>query len=55
MMKTFLDWMQDHCGLKSRGETLWFLLLCALGWGYFLHQYLYGTGLAEALPAYAGF
>lgn len=54
-MKAFLAWLQRQCGLKSRGETTWFLLLSLVGWLYFIHQYLYGSGLSEALPAYAGF
>ena len=54
-METFFNRVQDQCGLKSRGETIWFLLLSTAGWFYFIYQYLYGSGLSEALPTYAGF
>lgn len=54
-MKKFISWVQNQCGLKGQGETVWFLLLSAAGWYYFIHQYLFGSGLSKALPTYAGF
>ena len=54
-MKTLLDWLQNACSLKSRRETACFALLSAAGWVYFMHQYLVGSGLSEAIPTYAGY
>ena len=54
-MNNVVNWVQQQCKLKSRGETLWFLLLSTAGWVYFAHQYIEGTGLSEAIPIYAGY
>jgi hypothetical protein len=42
------------CGV-SRVEAGLYLVLSACGWLYFAHQYIYASGLGEAIPTYAGY
>jgi len=54
-MKDVIAWVQRQCGLQSARETVCFLLLSAAGWIFCIYQYLYGMGLSEAVPLYAGY
>jgi len=49
--------MQDICdtfGISIR-EGWFFLVLSAIGWGFFLYSYVFASGLGAVLPKYAGY
>ena len=53
-MKSTLRAIGKLCGVNGREAAL-YLLLSACGWCYLAYQYLYASGLGEAVPIYAGY
>lgn len=53
-MKSALRALATRCGVNER-EALLYLALSVAGWLFFLHQYLYASGLGMAVPRYAGY
>ena len=53
-MKRLLNTIAAQCGIKER-EAMLYLALSTAGWLFFLHQYLFFSGLGVAIPRYAGY
>ena len=54
-MKALLEKVKTLGGLGSDRETWLMLAICGAGWLYYLYQYLFASGLAVAIPRYAGY
>jgi len=54
MIKSVFLAVARLCGV-SKVEAGLYLVLSAGGWLYFAHQYIYASGLGEAIPTYAGY
>jgi hypothetical protein len=53
-MKNILDSIGTACKI-SPNEVWLFLLLSAVGWGFFIYSYIFSNGLGAVLPKYAGY
>ena len=54
MIKMKIRALAELCHVSDK-EAFLYLLLSAAGWAYFVHQYLYSTGLGIAVPKYASY